>query len=414
MTLEELIYWPNGIAMARYLREINSAAASGNERLIEKLSSHLDWCQAEVPMYSGIPKKGDAFSRLNVVSPFDKSRTPYPVNETRSQSRFNGERIDGTSGTSGLSFRFLTTRNERAVRKSYEYLANMLLGLSPGEKHIVVWGGHESAESFVKSIKVWVVDKISGRLLTVVSGADRQSLKRVETDIRENQGGVLITYPSMLVGLIEELSLIDVLSSYKRIILTGEALPEELFTKYGLANIKNRYGSREFGAIAVGDSLELAYFSERFVIESDPDLGLLITDLEKKCMPMLRYPIGDFLKTPHPSDVQNYVSVGEKSMRLLGQVEGRVFDILIGRSGKKYVGTFWTIVLKQLGVSKFRLVEVATFRLVLKFSGAVSTSSLADKLSAMIEEDFEIEFVKVDSIPELKNAKQKIIERKSI
>lgn len=409
-----LFYHPNGESLKGFIRSLKDNLVPSNTEIEAKLMAHLDWCRQEVPMYASLPEGGDPFSRLSTVMPFDKAKFAYPTDYTRSRTRFSGERVDGTSGTSGLSFRFITTRNERAVRKAYEILGNDLLGLSAGAKHIVLWGGHESHGSLLRTAKVLIMNQLTGRTLRVVSGADKTSLKVAESDIKSNAGGVLVTYPSMLKGLIEDLGLADILRTYKSIILTGEALPPDIFTKYEFYNIKNRYGSREFGAIAVGEGRALGYFSGRFVLELDPALGLLVTDLEKYCMPMLRYPIGDFLANKEHFNSELGTCVGNSRLTSLGWVEGRVFDILIGRSGKKYVGTFWTIFLKEIGLSKFRLIEVGENELVLKYVGDVNESYVNSRLFEKLANDFSFELLKVEDIPELNNAKQKIVERQRV
>lgn len=407
-----LFYRPHGYSLDFYVNQIKSELELNEEAVEVRLREHLSWCVNQVPMYRGYEVRGaNSFDCLKSFPVFNKKKYRLPVAETRSLARFKGERIDGTSGTSGLSFQFITTANERAVRKAYEIVANALLGFGANDRHVVVWGGHESS-SLLPKIKTRLFDLFSSRELIVVSGADRVSLQGAREAVVRNSGNVLVTYPSMFRGLADELELNDVLETYKSVILTGEAIPEEYFDSYKRCQLGNRYGSREFGAIAVGKGMNLGYFRSRFVLESDPELGLLVTDLEKRCMPMLRYPIGDFLRDPLPSSFSDQtIQVGAYVLPRMGPVAGRVFDVLQGKSGKKYLGTFWTIYLKKIGVEKFRLLEIAPSAVRLRYVGQKSESEILDLLEPRLKADFNWSAEKVLEIPELSNSKQKIVER---
>lgn len=408
----DFIYRPNGQSLEAYISQVERNLNPSRINLEARLEQHLRWCVEQVPMYAGVARKDEsAVDWLKRFPIFDKKTHRVPNAYTRSGITFSGERLDTTSGTSGVSFQFLTTANERSIRKAYEIVANRLLGFDIKDRHVVLWGGHESV-ALVSRLKARLFDFLSARSLIVVSGADPSSLEKSIKVIQNNMGGVLITYPSMFRGLVEDLDLYDVLKTYKSIILTGEAIPPSFFSDYSNCNLRNRYGSREFGAIAVGETLEMGYFSDRFVLESDPDIGLLVTDLEKRCMPMLRYPIGDF-----PSAAADFVTfqrnltVGGATLGALGPIVGRVFDVLQGCSGKKYVGTFWTIYLKKLGVEKFRLLETEPGSLRLKYVGPIEEQTIIEMLDPDIRADFCWSAERVDEIPELRNAKQKIVEK---
>jgi phenylacetate-coenzyme A ligase PaaK-like adenylate-forming protein len=373
------------------------------------LFNHLLHCRNTVPLYGGIDISGDPFESLRRIPVFDKARYPAALPETVSSLPLQGVRRDTTSGTSGSSFSFLVSRDELAIRKAYELVANRMLGLSPGDRYLQIWGGHES-QSLPTRLKNALYDQLTGRRLVVVRGGDRLSLEGCETLFRRYAGKVLITYPSILHGICLNLGLSSVLNTYKAIILTGEAVDYRLFEPFGLGqNLRNRYGSREFGVIGICDSGAMRYFARRFVVENDPEHGLLITDLAKKAMPMLRYPIGDFADASYQTP-NTHVQIDQ--LAPLGRLHGRKMDVLIGRSGREYVGTFWTLAMKKhLHVDKFRIRGTDAFQIEIHYAGGAGEADVARCISGLTDNDFDVCAIKRADIAEISNAKQKIVER---
>ena len=383
--------------------------ACSPEAQAKALAVHLEYCRKNIPMYQDIIVSGsNPFECLAQVPVFDKRKYSAATQEASASGMT--ARIDTTSGTSGQSFAFRVGREELAIRKEYEELANRMLGLEPGKPYLQIWGGHES-ESLSQRLKNRIYDRLTGRRLIIVKGADEQSLRRCGNAVRAHTHGVLITYPSILHGLCRNSDLVGALRTYRSIILTGEAVSYSEFEPFGLHdNLRNRYGSREFGVIAVSDMGAMRYFGSKYVLEIDPDYGLLVTDLSKKAMPMLRYPIGDFVDN-QCRDINQNTAIAALSH--LGRLEGRVMDVLKGRSGTRYVGTFWTLTLrKKAGVSQFRLIQQGQ-QLEVHYVGAVSPDQLRHVLTTILKDDFDLVITQRDNIPELKNAKQKIVENRS-
>ncbi len=378
--------------------------------LKSELLRHLFHCRNTVPLYKDIDCEGNPFESLRRVPVFDKNRYPTVSPEVVSSLHLRDVRTDTTSGTSGRSFRFLVSREELAIRKAYELAANRMLGLASGEPYLQIWGGHESQSAVIR-LKNALYDRLTGRRLIVVRGGDKRSLGGNGYLISRYAGKVLITYPSILYGICSNLGLASVLKTYKAILLTGEAVDYQLFEEFGLKeNLRNRYGSREFGVIGICDCGAMRYFAQRFVIENDPDHGLLITDLAKKAMPMLRYPIGDFADASFQIPNRN---AQIDQLPLLGRLHGRKMDVLTGRSGREYTGTFWTLALKKkLHVEKFRICEDGLCRIEIQYIGEVGEAELAQGIKELTDDDFEISVIKRAEIPEITNAKQKIIERR--
>ena len=373
------------------------------------LAKHLEYCRNNIPMYRcTIPVGPDPFENLSRVPVFDKRK--YSANSPEAcAENIEGTRIDNTSGTSGQSFAFRVTKTEIGIRKVYEELANQLLGLDPGQRYLQIWGGHES-ESFTQGLRNRIYDYVTGRQLIIVKGVDNHSLERTKAAVQRHAGGVLITYPSILHGLCKYSGLSFVLQAYRSIILTGEAVNYAEYEAYSVAeNLKNRYGSREFGVIGIADQGSMRYFASKYIVENSEEHGLLVTDLTKRAMPMLRYPIGDFADASHRMASRNPAI---DTMAHLGRLAGRVMDVLRGRSGACYMGTFWTLTMrKKVGINQFRLVQNDE-QLEVHYVGNQDPGDVKDILDAETHGDFDFVPIKRDAIPELRNAKQKIVERR--
>ena len=403
MRLIDQLYRVNGRSVDHLVRQLRHGMPTRLALRAQRLGEHLDWCRSRVPMYHDLPGEGDPFARLASLSPFPKDRLDADCPEALADACSGRSRRDHTSGTSGRTFYFLVTREERAVCRAYETRANELLGLAPGERYLVIWGGHES-EGWRTLLKNAVYSRLQNRELQVVSGAGASSLARLKLRLETHAGGVLVTYPSLLHGLCEA-GHAELLSGYRTIILTGEAVDTTVFVPYGLGNLRNRYGTREFGAIALGRGNELAYFADRFILEHDAERGLLVTDLAKRAMPMLRYPVGDFLA----QDIDGRMDE-ELGLPQLGCITGRVLDRVKGRSGKLYVGTFWTLTMRRIGVSHFRIRQAHAGLLEIDFVAGWDEEELVRRLLPHLDGEFELHPHRRETIPELSNAKQKIVE----
>jgi phenylacetate-CoA ligase len=118
--------------------------------------------------------------------------------------------------------------------------------------------------------------------------------------------------------------------------------------------VYDKYGSREFSGIAyeAGEKDIHLVVAENYIVEiikdnSDALPGefgeVVVTDLNNKCMPFLRYKIGDLAVAIDP----NRVSKCGRGLPLIGKIEGRVQAIIIGVNGTFLPGTFFAHFFKE-------------------------------------------------------------------
>jgi phenylacetate-CoA ligase len=114
------------------------------------------------------------------------------------------------------------------------------------------------------------------------------------------------------------------------------------------SNVYDKYGSREFSGIAYECSEHNGHHivAENYIVEILKDgkpalpgeIGeVIITDLNNKCMPFIRYRIGDLAIAVE----QKTCNCG-RSLPLIGDIEGRVQSIILCENGTYLPGTFFS------------------------------------------------------------------------
>ncbi|NMC62407.1 MAG: hypothetical protein GYA55_04495 [SAR324 cluster bacterium] len=121
-------------------------------------------------------------------------------------------------------------------------------------------------------------------------------------------------------------------------------------------------------------------------------------------MPMLRYPVGDFAPELGCSKETWH------GLPALGILQGRVMDRVFGLSGRAYVGTFWTLTMRSMGVVHFRIRQPQPGHLHVIYVSSDMNTDFESRLQEKLKHDFHLRLQQVDSIPELQNAKQRIVE----
>ncbi|NMC64426.1 MAG: hypothetical protein GYA55_14775, partial [SAR324 cluster bacterium] len=249
MSLVDFFYRSEGKNSLDWMRKIQSTFQERIRERATRLNHHLNWCRQHVPFYADhLPADGDPFERLKRLPIFPKRDIKLQLDQFIATTREKGSSWDHTSGTSGKTFHFLVSPREKVYRRAYELFANDLLGFAPGCKHLVIWGGHES-KGVKNHLRIGLYNLLSGRELITIPGTEKKNFHVLQCALARHSKGVLITYPSILLGLCE-MGCATQLQSFRSILLSGEASRFELFEPYGLQNLKNRYGTREFGAIA--------------------------------------------------------------------------------------------------------------------------------------------------------------------
>jgi phenylacetate-CoA ligase len=145
--------------------------------------------------------------------------------------------------------------------------------------------------------------------------------------------------------------------SPKAILSSAQILPKQsrrIISKIFGAKVYDKYGSREFSGIAYESGEEDVHLvvAENYIVEiiknnkpaKPGELGeIIVTDLNNKCLPFLRYKIGDLAIA---LDSKRISKCG-RGLPLIGRIEGRVQAIIIGVNNNFLPGTFFAHFFKE-------------------------------------------------------------------
>lgn len=339
----------------------------------DKLKSLLRYAAAHVPYYRKLfrdlgidPEDFRELDDIKAIPPLHKS----DINRCRRDflSEVYPQHLlepDSTGGSTGEILYFFVDRSSSEARRANNVRMDEWIGISVGDRTALLWGV-QFGSSLRQRVKNGFRDWISNRMLLSAYRMDPRTVDYYLKRLRKFKPDLLIGYPSALTHFCESIMGLDHGLKPKAILSSGETLYDwqrETIEKALGAPVYNHYGCREFGGIArecvVRDGLHVA--CERVLVEIEEKgrntegIGeILITDLDNKAMPFIRYAIGDLGKMTWQE-----CQCGLKLPRLESTI-GREFDVVFAPNGNCLGGTFWTILLrKKGGVKRFQVVQEA-------------------------------------------------------
>lgn len=328
-----------------------------------KLQDILKYSATNVPAFQSLKNKinfdKDVIGNLMKFPVTDK--TFYREAADSSKSVKSDDLIffgSSTSGSTGESFYFDLDIERHAWANAAKYRTDTFAGIYPDQSRASLWGA-----SFDYNKKRSIKDKVRDYLtpFTFLSSYNlsEKNLKEYILILKKKKPNLLISYPTPLVEFSEYCIKNNIdLTFIKSIICSSEQLYDfqrKIIETTFKAKVYNRYGTREFGSIAQecekGKGLHVNI--ERLYVEILDEQNkpcenggkgqLVITDLDNKVMPLIRYKVGDFAAW----DVKKLCECG-RGLPLLKFVEGRSFDVIKTPNGSVISGTFWTLLIRHV------------------------------------------------------------------
>lgn len=273
--------------------------------------------------------------------------------------------VSNTSGSSGHPFFF--AKNKEAHAMDWALIKNRYSwhGLGLNSKQARFYGIPLEGFSYVKEI---AKDKVMNRVRFPVFDLSNQKLEKNFSLFKKHQFVTMYGYTNSIVLFARyllhgKIKLKDVCPTLKHCITTSEVLTIEdrkiIEDAFGVKVI-NEYGASETGIIAfenVGgewilseEILNYEIVDDRNNLVPDGNAGhIVVTDLDNKAMPFIRYKIGDL-------GIINNEPSADGGRRKLKVLLGRENDTIILPSGKVSPGlTFYYIsrsILESSGVLK--------------------------------------------------------------
>ena len=208
----------------------------------------------------------------------------------------------------------------------------------------------------------------------------------------------------------------------KGIISSAQALPDQSRTVIETAfacGVFDKYGSREFSGIAYESDGHDGHLivAENYFVEILKDgrpakpgkLGeIVITDLNNRCMPLIRYRVGDLAIAMDDS----IPSPCGRGLPRIGRIEGRAQAIIMGANGNYLPGTFFMHYFKDFDyvVRQFQIIQERLGHMTIKIVKADRFNDqifgeILEGLRRYVGTEMEIEVEFVDSIPMVRTGK---------
>ena len=375
-------------AFSQKLCADSESGASVERKQREDLLRLLTHAEKNVPRFKGVGS-----GELSLQNVFDRLKQ-YPVMR-RADIQSDPDAFmaagcsdvhrDATGGSTGTPMTFFVDRGTQVARESSLWWANALAGWQPGEKVAMLWGSDRDCRGAVAHARLkmrWWIENM--RWYNAFEMGEKQ-MAHFDEDLRRFRPHLLVAYAGAVFTFAQYVRSAGRPPSYplKSIVTSAEMLTPEMRSLaenvYGKP-VFNRYGNREFGAIAAECEAHegLHVNASDMIVEIDsPDPcripgPIMITYLRNYAMPFIRYDTGDFgLRV-----VEGACRCGRQALRLK-QIVGRSSDIIRTRNGKWIHGEYFTHLFYGAGgVKAFQFIQedLAHYRLRL----VVSRRDMAD------------------------------------
>ncbi len=327
---------------------------------------------------------------------------------------------NSTGGSSGSNVHFLVDWGCERQRDAVDLRLWSFLGLSAGARVATVWGSPMDQGKMLG----WRnrLGRVAENLRFFSAyGLGEKDVDRILDWLARNQPDVLMGYASVLDLLAQRALERGGMQVARYAISSAEALfpdqRERMAAGLGV-EVFNLYGCREVGLVGLECSRHngLHVMDERLVVEmvstaaGEPG-DLLVTDLDNRATPFIRYRIGDLAIAPESGPCPC-----GRGLSRLGEVTGRAFDVIRGPSGGAVGGTFWSLLLRTAvkNVRSFQVIQHEMARIEIRFTppGGLPPEDRAvvtREVQAALGEEMKVEFRGQEHLEPLPSGKHRFI-----
>ncbi|HIE27737.1 TPA: phenylacetate--CoA ligase family protein [Candidatus Poribacteria bacterium] len=415
-----------------YYKELEQTQWYSHEEIQQlqwkKLKTLLEYAYKYVPLYRQefqdaqiTPEDINTPDDLKLLPIQTKAtlRENYPHNSI-AEGVFEKDKIpNSTSGSTGSPFEFMMSRQLMGMRWGRYLRGNTWTGLNIGEKYLRIWGPH--GKPFTERFSIGFA--LNMKELSAF-GMDKQRMQEYVEYIKKYNPKIIEAYASAAAGLamfINQEGITDV--KVDAVITSGETLFEAYRREIEQAfNCKafNRYGCREFGAIAheCSEHTALHLNAESFFIEFVEDeqtantglYKIVLTNLDNFTMPFIRYEIGD---VGRPADK---VCPCGRGLPLIAEPFGRMIDIVMSPSGRMVSVHYLTLLFGDYNeyVKGFQATQTQEDKLeVMIVPSERYNDDIGEVLRQKVQEhtgdDMEVTFIPVAEIPPSETGKRALL-----
>ncbi len=397
---------------------------------LEKLQSLIRHAKTSVPWYRtslqdinpALLTSLDKMSRLPLLA---KADIQSDAAAFHSQTRA-GRVITKTSGGSTgepltvIKSRYAWINELAATWRGYNWA-----GIDIGDLQARFWGvpldgpGRWQAQ---------LTDWICHRIRCSAFSFDEQDIEDYWAKLKARQPDYFYGYVSMLVEFAEHIKRTGQPAGIqpKGIITTSEILTDkarQVLASVFDTRVYNEYGCGEIGTIAheceagnmhlSEENIYVEIVSEGRVCEPGESGEIVVTELNNRVMPLIRYRMGDY------GSISNEPCTCGRALRVLDGLHGRAYDFVYSGDGRRFHGEFMMYIfegLKKDGVNlrQFQVHQLDIRKFLIRIVPEKNFDTAAqDKVIATIHEhvdaDAKVEFEMVDKINREASGKMRVI-----
>ena len=249
--------------------------------------------------------------------------------------------VEHTSGSAGQPTKVRRDLNARAAVHAATWHSNNWIGWELGDPWVWLWGRLSTTKTSWKSSYLnWYKAKLTGEVFFNIYGLDKEKIHKFVDMMKSTVPAIIVGYTNALFHLCNLIKEENIpLRSPRGVVTTAETLfpyQRELIEEVMGCKVYDRYSSSEVGPIAAECSAHegLHLIMENTYMECiqedktptpDGQPGkVLITDLNNRAMPLIRYDLGDLAIIKPLSQC----SCGRSHQRL-EKIVGRISDVIV-------------------------------------------------------------------------------------
>lgn len=357
-------------------------------------------------------------TKLPIITKSDLKKA-YP-DQTINKSIKNKKIIlNSTSGSTGKPFEFALDNYKKDRIEALKMRNFEFIGYGYGRKYYSLWGFSPADKLISKLYKKFILK----RSLLDCTNLNDETKEKYSRILLNNPHTYLEGYASGLVILAKYMKskgykakLCGVTSSAESLLPLHRKLLENVYS----ANIFNRYGTREFGDIAIEcqKHIGLHINMESFIVEivnkngeicSTGEKGsIIVTDLDNYVMPFIRYNLEDTSLI-----LDKKCTCGRHSI-ILSEPEGRIVDTIVTPEGKHLSFGFFVLTFEDSPIiDQFQIIQLNAEELELKIIKNPSFSE--EKFKSLLKKvikycaPMKVKVNYVEKIPIEKSGKMRIV-----
>jgi len=420
--------------VALYLKKLLDSQYMSDDELevlqVHKLRKLIKYAKEEIPYYK---EKVSDVSENEICNIDDLSYMPHVTKKMIQEhpGEFIGKKspLFLTKKTTGGS-----TGEPVTVYKDHDAMAHELAatwrgyswaGIDIGDRQGRFWGVPFASKD---KLRAKLIDCVTNRKRCSAFSFDDKSLEGYTKMLTEFNPTYFYGYVSMLEEYAKYFERICKKPPFnlRCVITTSEVLTdyhrkliEDVFT----APVFNEYGSGELGSVAHEcEDGSLHVMAENMIVEvfdgerkcRPGEMGeLVITELNNRAMPLIKYRTGDFAAlSPQKCRCG-------RTLPVIENLAGRAYDIVVNRAGKLFHGEFFVYIFEEakrsnLGVNAFQVQQITYDHIHIKVVpgyqyGGNTENYIKNKIQQGINSNTRVTIEKVESIEREPSGKMRVV-----